>query len=90
MSMHPDPDELREEYDFTPEDLRRGGYAARYARDTSFTPLQPDVVEALPDAEAVDFVTRVLAVFTPDRYPVQRIEWTRGLWWLQDGLSCAI
>ncbi len=64
MSKPPSPDELRPEYDFTAEDLRhgvRGKYAARYARGTNLVPLDADVAEVFPDAEAVNDALRALA-----------------------------
>lgn len=57
-------DELRDEYDFTPEQLRgaaRGKYAERYARGTNLVLLDPDVAEVFPDAEAVNQALRALA-----------------------------
>jgi hypothetical protein len=57
-------DELRDEYDFTPEQLRgavRGKYAERYARGTNLVRLDPDVAEVFPDAEAVNQALRALA-----------------------------
>lgn len=62
-SEEPD-DELRDEYDFTPEQLRgavRGKYAGRYARGTNLVLLDPDVAEVFPDAEAVNQALRALA-----------------------------
>jgi hypothetical protein len=57
-------DELRDEYDVTPEQLRgavRGRYAERYARGTNLVLLDPDVAEVFPDAEAVNQALRALA-----------------------------
>lgn len=57
-------DELRDEYDFTPEQLSdavRGKYADRYARGTNLVLLDPDVAEVFPDAEAVNQALRALA-----------------------------
>jgi hypothetical protein len=57
-------DELSDEYDFTPEQLRgavRGKYAERYARGTNLVLLDPDVAEVFPDAEAVNQALRALA-----------------------------
>jgi hypothetical protein len=45
VSTRPDADELRDEYDFTPEELRqgeRGRFAARYARRTDVAPPDPE------------------------------------------------
>jgi hypothetical protein len=64
MSTKLDADELRPEYDFTPEDLRRGvrgKYAARYAEGTNLIPLDADVAEVFPDAESVNEALRALA-----------------------------
>ena len=57
-------DELRDEYDFTPEQLRgavRGKYAEQYAGGTNLVRLDPDVAEVFPDAEAVNQALRALA-----------------------------
>lgn len=64
MSTHQDSDELRDEYDFTPEDLRsgeRGKYAARYAGGTNVVLLDPDVAEVFPDSVSVNRALRALA-----------------------------
>jgi hypothetical protein len=64
MSTKPDADELRDEYDFTPEELRRGErvkYAERYARGTNLVLLDPDVAEVFPDSVAVNRALRALA-----------------------------
>jgi hypothetical protein len=64
MSKPLEPDELRPEYDFTVDDLRRGvkgKYAARYAAGTNLVPLDADVAEVFPDAEAVNSALRALA-----------------------------
>lgn len=52
MSSHPEADDLRDEYDFTADELRTGvpgKYAERYANGTNLVPLDPDVAEVLPD-----------------------------------------
>ena len=70
MSDKPDSDELREEYDFTPEQLRsgvRGKYAARYAQGTNLVPLDADVAEVFPDAAAVNKALRALADIIRER-----------------------
>ena len=70
MSEKPDADERREEYDFTPEQLRRGvrgKYAERYAQGTNLVPLDPDVAEIFPDAAAVNDALRALAGIIRDR-----------------------
>jgi hypothetical protein len=57
-------DELRDEYEFTPEQLRgavRGKYAECFARSTNLVLLDPDVAEVFPDAEAVNQALRALA-----------------------------
>jgi hypothetical protein len=57
-------DELREENDFTPKQLRcavRGKYAGRYARGTNLVLLDPDVAEDFSDVEAVGQALRALA-----------------------------
>ncbi|HKP75484.1 MAG TPA: hypothetical protein VJT67_08050 [Longimicrobiaceae bacterium] len=62
--MKAEPDELREEYDFTREDFRRaerGRYAARYAAGTRLVPLDRDVIEVFPDAASVNDALRALA-----------------------------
>jgi hypothetical protein len=64
MKAKPDTDELRPEYDFTAEDLRkgvRGRFAARYAEGTNLVPLDRDVAEVFPDAAAVNDALRALA-----------------------------
>ena len=64
MSSHPEADDLRDEYDFTADDLRagvRGKYAARYAEGTNLVPLDPDVAEVFPDAASVNRALRALA-----------------------------
>ena len=52
MGERPDADELREEYDFTPEELRqgeRGRYAARHAEGTGVAPPVLEPAEAPAD-----------------------------------------
>ncbi len=64
MSTNSDADELRPEYDFTAEDLRRGvrgKYAASYAEGTNLIPLDADVAEVFPDARSVNEALRALA-----------------------------
>ncbi|HEV7591364.1 MAG TPA: hypothetical protein VGO40_24840 [Longimicrobium sp.] len=64
MKTHPEADDLREEYEFTVEELRagvRGKYAARYAEGTNLVPLARDVLEVFPDAAAVNDALRALA-----------------------------
>lgn len=55
--------ELREEYDFTPEQIRagvRGKYAARYAEGVNIIKLDPDVAALFPDSESVNQALRAL------------------------------
>ncbi|CAN5340090.1 hypothetical protein BH20GEM2_BH20GEM2_18060 [soil metagenome] len=57
-------DELRDEYEFTPEQLRaaeRGKYAERYARGTNLILLDPDLADIFPDAEAVNQALQAIA-----------------------------
>ena len=54
MNMPSDADDLRAEYDFTPEQLRqgvRGKYAARYAEGTNLVPL--DLTKSALDAPSL-------------------------------------
>jgi len=56
--------DMREEYDFTVDELRqavRGKYAGRFAEGVNLVPLDPDVAEIFPDAEAVNQALRALA-----------------------------
>ena len=65
MSGTSTPDNhMREEYDFTDEQLRsavRGKYAARYAQGVNLVPIDPDLVELFPDAASVNQALRALA-----------------------------
>ncbi len=64
MNTRSNADELREEYDFTAEELRqgvRGKYAERYSQGTNLVPLDPDVAEVFPDAASVNQALRALA-----------------------------
>jgi hypothetical protein len=64
MSEKSNPDELREEYDFTSERRRagvRGKYADRYAKGVNLVRLDPDVAAMFPDSEAVNEALRALA-----------------------------
>jgi len=70
MSKKPAADELREEYDFTPEQLRagvRGKYAERYSGGVNIVRLDPDVAAVFPDAESVNKALRSLAEIVRDR-----------------------
>jgi hypothetical protein len=56
--------EMRDEYDFTPEQLRdavRGKYAARFRDGVNLVPIDPDLAEVFPDAEAVNQALRAMA-----------------------------
>jgi hypothetical protein len=56
-------DEMRDEYDFTPEQLRagvRGKYAARYAEGVNIVKLDPDVAAEFPDSASVNQALRAL------------------------------
>ncbi|HEX8450988.1 MAG TPA: hypothetical protein VF647_02765 [Longimicrobium sp.] len=70
MNGRSDADDLRAEYDFTPEQLHegvRGKYAARYAEGTNLVPLDPDVAAVFPDAAAVNHALRALAAIIKER-----------------------
>lgn len=70
MSEASKTDELRDEYDFTPEMLRqgeRGKYAERYAAGTNIVRLDPDVADVFPDSEAVNRALRALAGIIKER-----------------------
>ncbi len=52
MSAEPDAEELRDEYDFAPEEIRRGErgkYAARYAEGADEVRPGPDSTEVPAD-----------------------------------------
>jgi hypothetical protein len=64
MNEKSNSDELRPEYDFTPEQLRsgaRGKYADRYAKGVNLVRLDPDVAAMFPDSESVNEALRALA-----------------------------
>lgn len=64
MSKKPETDELREEYDFTPEQLQkgvRGKYSAQYAKGVNIVRLDPDVADVFPDSASVNEALRALA-----------------------------
>lgn len=64
------PDEMRDEYDFSPEALRnavRGKYAERYARGTNVILLDPDLADVFPDSAAVNQALRALASIIRER-----------------------
>lgn len=56
--------DMRDEYDFSPEDLRkgvRGKYAGRFREGVNLVAIDPDVAEVFPDAEAVNQALRAMA-----------------------------
>jgi hypothetical protein len=64
MSKKPKSDELREEYNFTPKQLRagvRGKYSAQYAKGVNIVRLDPDVADVFPDSASVNEALRALA-----------------------------
>jgi hypothetical protein len=66
MNSKSDADDLREEYDFTAEQLRsgvRGKFADRYAEGVNLVRLDPDVAAAavFPNSDAVNRALRALA-----------------------------
>lgn len=68
--MKEDSDELREEYDFTPSQLRegtKGKYAGRFAEGVRIVELDPDVAEVFPDSESVNRALRALAEIIKER-----------------------
>ncbi len=54
-----DPDDMREEYDFTGG--ARGKYAARFAEGSNVVVLDPDVASLFTDSSAVNDALRTLA-----------------------------
>ena len=59
MSTTEDPDEMRDEYDFS--GAVRGKYAERFAKGSNVVVLAPDVAEVFSDGQAVNEALRVLA-----------------------------
>ncbi|NNE47443.1 MAG: hypothetical protein HKN37_12385 [Rhodothermales bacterium] len=59
MSTSRDPDEMREEYDFS--GAVRGKYAERFAKGSNVIVLAPDVAEVFKDGQAVNDALRLLA-----------------------------
>ncbi|HET6764252.1 MAG TPA: hypothetical protein VFH27_11290 [Longimicrobiaceae bacterium] len=56
-------DDLRPEYDFSPEQMKgavRGKYAARYAEGVNVVHLDPDVAAEFPDSASVNQALRAL------------------------------
>lgn len=54
------PDELREEYEFSQMKAVRGKYAARYHEGTNLVLLAPDVAAAFPNSDTVNEALRRL------------------------------
>lgn len=55
---------MRDEYDFSPEELRRGirgKFASRVPQDVNLVAIDPDVADVFPDAEAVNQALRAMA-----------------------------
>ena len=64
MSKKSDADDLRDEYDFTAEQLRageRGKYAGQFADGVNMVRIDPDVAEVFTDSESVNEALRALA-----------------------------
>lgn len=56
--------DMRDEYDFSPEELRkgvRGKYASRFQEGVNLVAIDPDVADVFPDAEAVNQALRAMA-----------------------------
>jgi hypothetical protein len=67
--------EMREEYDFGPEELRsgvRGKYAARYQAGVNMVAIDPDLRDVFPDAEAVNQALRAIATVIRARSEAER------------------
>lgn len=63
MSEVSNPD-MRDEYDFSPGDLRKGiqgQFAARFTEGVNLVAIDPDLSEIFPDAEAVNQALRAMA-----------------------------
>jgi hypothetical protein len=63
MSKNPIGDDVRDEYDFTPEQLHTGTcgkYAERYVQGVNIVRLDPDVAAVFPDSESVNEALRAL------------------------------
>ena len=54
---------MRDEYDFSPEELRKGvrKYAARFPEGVNLVAIDPDVTDVFPDSEAVNQALRAMA-----------------------------
>jgi hypothetical protein len=64
MNAKSDADDMRDEYEFSAEQLQsaaRGRYAGRYAGGIDLVRLDPDVATVFPDSEAVNRALRALA-----------------------------
>ncbi len=56
--------DMRDEYDFSPEELRkgvRGRYVAQFREGVNLVPIDPDLRDVFPDAEAVNQALRAMA-----------------------------
>jgi hypothetical protein len=63
MSAKSEADALRDEYQFTAEELSkgiRGKYAERYGQGVNLVRLDPDVAAVFPDSESVNRALRAL------------------------------
>ena len=63
-------DDLREEYEFTVDELRagvRGKFAGRVSREVQMIPIDPDLADVFPDARSVNQALRALAGVIRDR-----------------------
>jgi hypothetical protein len=57
-------DEMRDEYDFSPGELRedvRGKYTAGFPEGVNLVPIDPDLGDVFPDAESVNQALRAMA-----------------------------
>lgn len=55
---------MRDEYDFSPEELRkgvRGKHAARFREGVNLVAIDPEATDVFPDAEAVNQALRAMA-----------------------------
>jgi hypothetical protein len=55
---------MRDEYEFSPEELRkgvRGQFAGRFTKGVNMVSIDPDLTEIFPDAEAVNQALRAMA-----------------------------
>jgi hypothetical protein len=66
---------MRDEYDFSPDELRkgiRGQFAARFRDGVNMVPIDPDLKEIFPDAEAVNQALRAMASVIRARAATER------------------